>query len=84
VSRYTPASPAAKQYLTHAWAIRHLAPTSFEHWSLDYARDVYEIIAIYAEHDPNNLVRALTEVGVWDPDTHVQQWEPTWRPERSK
>jgi len=82
---FTPATPAAKQYLELAWQELKLPATSFDHWSLDYARDVYEILRICSREVARvRLIEILNTVEVWDPDTTKQQWVQPWHPEGDK
>jgi len=70
----TPINAAAKQWLTKLWAEYQLPPTSFNHWSMEYAREMAELATTFHRIDPDSVEPALRTCEVWDPDRSKQQW----------
>lgn len=91
---FTAMTPAAKNNLSRVWLAAGLPEQSFDHWSVEFAREIYEIIAMYQTAalfeacglrnvDPaDELLLVLDENGCFDEDETAQQWVPQgWRPE---
>ena len=91
---FTPVTPAAKQYLGILWRRLELPETSFDHWSLEFAREVFEIAKMYEKpwmaeactlrgmEPEDELLVVLDENGVFDEDQTRQQWVPEgWKAE---
>lgn len=81
---YTPMTADAEAWLTRLWR-QHALPDepSFTHWSLEYAREVFELInsMTKAQVVMEDMIRLLASMDVWSADQRDQQWTPdTWTP----
>lgn len=76
---YTPMSKDVVNHMKNLWA-KHELPEEpdFGHWSVEYAREVYEIVTIFAPVGRVDLLRALATTDVWndDEDTCPHRWTP--------
>lgn len=94
--KFSPITPAAGQYLQRVWREAELPEMDFRHWSLEFAREMYEVIAMYQQPFMveacairgvdlgDELLVVLDECGVFDEDPTVQQWVPLgWKPPSS-
>ena len=91
---YTPMTADAEAWMTKLWRQHNLPEEpDFSYWSLEYARDIYEIVRAFTNPDVvsdfekagidprNRLLKALLAADVWDDDRTKQQWVPLgWTP----
>jgi hypothetical protein len=77
----TPVTRAAQNALRRLWVDNGIEPElgTIDHWSLEYAREVYGIVGTAKECGVplEIIVELLIGMGVWDPDLSEQQWEPS-------
>lgn len=74
---YTPMAKGAVNHMKSLWQSQALPDEpDFSQWSVEYSRDIYELVMIFAEIGREELILALHNEGVWDEDPATQRWRP--------
>lgn len=81
-------TPSAISHMQTLWQKHDLPEVDFEHWSPEYARDIWELVNVFSRPDIQQahnaagedarqaLLRALEGCDVYDGDKSKQQWTP--------
>lgn len=74
---YTPITRDVVNHMKNLW-LKYELPDQpdFSHWSVEYAREVYEVVTTFAPVGRDDLLRALYTCEVWDEDPTLHQWTP--------
>lgn len=77
---YTPITSEANANLRRVWKQYSLPAVKFDEWSLEYAREVWSVVAMCTKADSelvrDDLLRLLETMDVWSNDPAERQWTP--------